>query len=171
MAESESKPPAKANLDGLGIFWIIFTLAWSFIVAGGMFFLWRRRDMPILRIRGLPLSFLAITILHLYWGAVQTGYVYLPLATPVVEFWIMSVYLPCGIALFHASNSRFIHVAKTQKKLFSSDATSIKSKRVNNRTLIGRFRSLDYTKRILIIVAACLSLQVLTTDLCTCCNC
>lgn len=31
------------------------------------------------------------------------------------EFWIMSIYLPLGIALFHASNSQFLYLASRQK--------------------------------------------------------
>ncbi|KAH6957524.1 hypothetical protein BKA56DRAFT_502221 [Ilyonectria sp. MPI-CAGE-AT-0026] len=162
MAESgsaEAKTQPHANLDGLGVFWIVFALSWILTIAGGMIFLWRRRDMPILRIRGLPLSLLVITLLHLYWGAVQTVYVYFRLATPEVEYWIMSIYLPCGIALFHASNSRFLHVAKAQKELFASDAASIKSKRAKTKSLICRFRSLNYTRKILILVGAGMSFQ------------
>ncbi|KAH8649593.1 hypothetical protein BGZ61DRAFT_524700 [Ilyonectria robusta] len=167
MAESGSmaaKPPQPhANLDGLGIFWITFALSWTFIVAGGMIFLWRRRDMPMLRIRGLPLSFLAITLLHLYWGAVQTGYVWFPLAAPEIEFWIMSVYLPCGIALFHASNSRFLYVAKTQKELFASDTASIISTPAKTKSFLRRFQSLNYTQKILIFVGAGMAFQLLLT--------
>lgn len=164
MAESnstEANAKPHANLNALGIFWIAFSLSWTLIVAGGMLFLWRRRDMSILRIRGLPLSFLAITLLHLYWGAVQTGYVWFPLAAPQIEYWIMSIYLPCGIALFHASNSRFLYVAKAQKELFASDSASIKSKPAKSKSLFGRFRSLNYTRKILVIVGAGMLCQVI----------
>ncbi|KAH7137900.1 hypothetical protein EDB81DRAFT_858333 [Dactylonectria macrodidyma] len=160
--EAEAQQP-HANLDGLGIFWITFALSWTFIITGGMIFLWRRRDMPILRIRVLPLSFLAITLLHLYWGAVQTGYVWFPLAAPEVEYWIMSIYLPCGIALFHASNSRFLHVAKAQKELFASDSASIISKRAKTKTFFCCFQSLNYTRKILIFVGAGMAFQLLLT--------
>ncbi|KAI5455910.1 hypothetical protein BGZ63DRAFT_518698 [Mariannaea sp. PMI_226] len=166
MADSgsvEAKAQPHANLNGLGIFWLVFTLLWTFIVVSGMIFLWRRRDMAILRIRGLPLSFLSITLLHLYWGAVQTGYVWFPLAAPEIEYWIMSIYLPCGIALFHASNSRFLHVAKAQKELFASDSASIKSKRANTKSFFRRFRSLNYTRKILILVGAGMICQLLLT--------
>jgi hypothetical protein len=158
---TEAQPQPHANLDALGIFWITFALSWTFVVAGGMLFLWRRRDMPILRIRGLPLSFLAITLLHLYWGAVQTGYVWFPLATPQIEYWIMSTYLPCGIALFHASNSRFLHVAKAQKELFASDSASIITKRPKTKSFFCGFQSLDYTRKILLFVGAGMILQVI----------
>jgi hypothetical protein len=164
MAESgsmEAKAQPHANLNALGIFWIAFALSWTLIVAGGMIFLWRRRDMPILRIRGLPLSFLAVTLLHLYWGAVQTGYVWFPLAAPEIEYWIMSIYLPCGIALFHASNSRFLHVAKAQKELFASDSASIKSKPAKAKSCFRHFRSLNYNRKILVLVGAGMIFQVM----------
>lgn len=160
MAESGTPKP-EPRLDALGIFWIVFALAWTFILAGGMYFLWRRRDMPLLRIRGLPLSFAAIILLHLYWGAVQTGYVYFPLWTPEGEFWIMSTYFPFGVALFHASNSRFLHVAKQQKELFAMDEKSpSKSNRSRPGSLIARFKSLDYNKKIYITIGAGMAIQV-----------
>ncbi|KAF4969839.1 hypothetical protein FSARC_2997 [Fusarium sarcochroum] len=166
MAESHEKP--EARLDGLGIFWIVFTFAWSFILAGGMYFLWRRRDMPMLRIRDLPLSFAAIILLHIYWGAVQTGYVYFPLWTPEGEFWIMSIYFPFGIALFHASNSRFLHVAQQQKELFAIDEKSPSKSRSRPGSLLGRFKSLDYSKKILVTVGCGMVIQIILTFIMWC---
>jgi hypothetical protein len=32
------------------------------------------------------------------------------------EFWIMSILVPLGMALFHASNSQFLHLASRQKQ-------------------------------------------------------
>ncbi|KAJ3455323.1 hypothetical protein MRS44_013923 [Fusarium solani] len=163
MTESGFKDTAKAEprLDALGIFWMVFTFAWTFMLAGGMYFLWRRRNMPLLRIRGLPLSFTAIILLHLYWGAVQTAYVWFPLATPQVEYWVMSTYLPFGIALFHASNSRFLHVAKTQKELFA--ASSHEKPRRSESGPKGRFQTLNYTKKILVLVGLGMAFQLFLT--------
>ncbi|KAM6506415.1 hypothetical protein FSOLCH5_013396 [Fusarium solani] len=163
MAESGSKDTAKAEprLDALGIFWMVFTFAWTFMLAGGMYFLWRRRNMPLLRIRGLPLSFTAIILLHLYWGAVQTAYVWFPLVTPQVEYWVMSTYLPFGIALFHASNSRFLHIAKTQKELFA--ASSHEKPRRAKSGLKGRIQTFNYTKKILILVGLGMAFQLFLT--------
>ncbi|KAJ4128306.1 hypothetical protein NW754_002298 [Fusarium falciforme] len=163
MAESGSKDTVKAEprLDALGIFWMVFTFAWTFMLAGGMYFLWRRRNTPLLRIRGLPLSFTAIILLHLYWVAVQTAYVWFPLATPQVEYWVMSTYLPFGIALFHASNSRFLHVAKTQKQLFA--ASSHEKPRRSESGPKGRFQTLNYTKKILVLVGLGMAFQLFLT--------
>ncbi|KAG5662593.1 hypothetical protein KAF25_005011 [Fusarium avenaceum] len=163
MAESDTPAPPQPRLDGLGIFWIVFTLIWTFIVAGGMYFLWRRRDMPMLRIRELPLSFAAIILLHLYWGAIQTGYVYFPLFTPEGEYWIMSIYFPFGIALFHASNSRFLYVAKQQKELFGSEEKSPYKQRVRPNSLRSRFQSLDYSKKILVTIGLGMAVQLILT--------
>lgn len=160
MAESDTPAQPQPRLDGLGIFWIVFTLIWTFIVAGGMYFLWRRRDMPMLRIRELPLSFAAVILLHLYWGAIQTGYVYFPLFTPEGEYWIMSLYFPFGIALFHASNSRFLYVAKQQKELFGSEEKSPYKQRVRPNSLRSRFQSLDYSKKILVTIGLGMAVQV-----------
>lgn len=154
----DAKP--QPNLDGLGIFFIIWTFIWTFIVIGGMVFLWRRRDMPMLRIRDLPLTFVAIMMLHLYWGAIQTGYVYFPLFTPEGEYWIMSLYFPIGIALFHASNSRFLHVAKQQKELFASDEKVYSRPRARRDSWLGKFQALDYTKKILVTIGFGMTIQV-----------
>ncbi|KAG8168556.1 hypothetical protein KVR01_001305 [Diaporthe batatas] len=80
-----------------------------------MGFLWYRRDTPLLRIRDLNLSFAAIGFLHTYWMAVQMAYIVKPFP-PQAEYWIMGIYLPFGIALFHASNSRFLYVARQQRR-------------------------------------------------------
>jgi hypothetical protein len=157
MAYSSMPEP---NLDGLGIFWIVWTFIWTFIVVSGMAFLWRHRDMPMLRIRDLPLTFVAIIMLHIYWGAVQTGYVYFPLFTPGGEYWIMSIYFPIGIALFHASNSRFLHVAKHQKELFASDENTYSRPRARRDSWLGKFQALGYTKKILVTIGLGMIVQV-----------
>ncbi|EYB27940.1 hypothetical protein FG05_04628 [Fusarium graminearum] len=162
----DAKP--QPNLDGLGIFFIIWTFIWTFIVIGGMVFLWRRRDMPMLRIRDLPLTFVAIMMLHLYWGAIQTGYVYFPLFTPEGEYWIMSLYFPIGIALFHASNSRFLHVAKQQKELFASDEKTYSRPRARRDSWLGKFQALDYTKKILVTIGFGMTIQFILTIIMWC---
>lgn len=148
----DTKPVAR--LDGLGIFWIAFATSWTVILLGGMLFLWLKRDMPILRIRGLGLSFAAVTLLHCYWFCVTTGYVYGPLMPEVAEFWIMGIWLPFGIALFHAANCRFLYVANAQKKYVKRtvDLGWDGQRPRIRKTLVARWQMLAYTKRVLILV-------------------
>jgi hypothetical protein len=159
MADNVPPPPA---LDGVAIFYIIFSFIWTIILACGMMYLWQNRHLPMLRIRGLPLSFAAVTLLHIYWLAVQTGYIYGAYMSPGVEFWIMGIWLPCGVALFHASNSRFLYVAAAQKRFvhrgsIKTDVTSIAPK---SKTLLGRYRQMNYTTRMLMLVGSGMVLQV-----------
>lgn len=151
----DTKP--ELRLNAVGIFYICFASIWTVILLCGMTFLWVRRDMPILRIRGLPLSFAAISFMHLYWLAVQLGYWYGPLMPEVAEFWIMGIWFPFGIALFHASNSRFLYVADAQRKFIRSETPSIV---IDRRSLLGRWRSIDYNRRTLITVFIGMGLQV-----------
>ncbi|KAL5603589.1 hypothetical protein FOVSG1_006339 [Fusarium oxysporum f. sp. vasinfectum] len=157
----EEKPHTR--FEGVGTFWIVFSTVWTILLAAGMVFLYRRRDMPILRIRGLLLSFSAVILLHFYWLTVQWVYVFALLFPPAIEFWIMSIWLPFGVALFHASNSRFLYVAKSQKELFAGDNARPKSERVQKRGLIGRYYSLDYTNRMLVLVGLGMLFQFLLT--------
>lgn len=164
-ARSEASTPG-ARFDAVGIFWVVFCFVWTLMLAGGMTFLYRRREMPILRVRGLLLSFGAVMLLHFYWMVVQWVYILAPVFPPAVEFWIMSIWLPFGVGLFHASNSRFLYVAQTQKKYFASEAPRPKSERSRKGGLIGRYKSLDYTTRMLVLVGIGMAVQVCFMSLC-----
>ncbi|OBR10440.1 Integral membrane protein [Colletotrichum higginsianum IMI 349063] len=109
--------PAPAfNTEPAAVFWLVWAGVWTATVLCGMAFLFVNRHMPFLRIRGLALSFGAVTMLHLYWMSVQIGLSVGQFVPDGAEFWVMGLYLPFGIALFHASNSRFLHVAKAQRR-------------------------------------------------------
>jgi hypothetical protein len=123
-----------------------------------------RRDTPILRIRGLGLSLSAIVLLHLYYAPVQFGTMIGPIMPGDAQFWIMGTFLPCGIALFHASNSRFLYVAKLQEKYVYNDRRLIDFGPNQGKSgLIGRFKRLDYNTRILALVGIGMIGQILLT--------
>jgi hypothetical protein len=106
----------KANLDGLGILYISCVVAWTLILIPGILVLLKNRRLPCLRIRNIPLSIGAVCCLHVYWVLCMIAYVlngYFPCST---EYWIMSIYLPLGIALYHASNSQLLYIAGMQRK-------------------------------------------------------
>lgn len=148
-------------VDGVGIFYCCLAVIWTLILVGGMTFLYKKRDMPILRIRGLPLSFGAVILLHLYWTAIQLGYIYGSLMSASIEFWIMGIWLPFGIALFHASNSRFLYVAEMQKRFISTDQIDPHRRPgAKKKTLMDKYRALDYTTKMLTLVCAGMAFQV-----------
>jgi hypothetical protein len=149
------------NMDALGIFYCCLAVVWTIILASGMVFLYRRRDMPILKIRGLSLSFGAVILLHMYWLAVQFGYLYGRWMAASIEYWIMGIWLPFGIALFHASNSRFLYVAKMQKRFIHEQGESRRlSRRNKKKTLLEKYQLLDYTTKMLTVVCIGMGFQV-----------
>ncbi|KYK57352.1 Regulator of G protein signaling superfamily [Drechmeria coniospora] len=152
-------------LDAVGIWWACWASGWTASVIAGMAFLLSRRHLPALRIRGLGLSLAAVGMLHLYWISVQLGYVLGPLVPGQVEFWIMGVYLPFGIALFHASNSRFLHIAKTQRRYAEKRGADVPVEARPEHGLAGRFRRLEYTTKILVVVGLGMFVQLLLTIL------
>lgn len=110
----DTKP--EVRLNAVGIWWIVFGAVWTALLACGMGYLYTKRKSPTVRIRGLPLTFAGLILLHLYWITVQIGYAIGPLAPEMAQFWIMSIWYPFGIALFQAGNSQFLHVAKAQSR-------------------------------------------------------
>ncbi|KAK3335221.1 hypothetical protein B0T19DRAFT_2825 [Cercophora scortea] len=164
----ETKP--EARVDGVAIWWLTFAAVWTAILASAMVFLHRKRDKPALRMRSLPLTFAGIVLLHLYWISVQIGYTIGPLAPEVAEFWIMSVWYPFGIALFQASNSQFLHVAKAQAR-FADPPNEIKTRYSEKKLLdlqqttrkpgwIASLRGMDYAKRMFLSVTIGMTVQL-----------
>ncbi|KAK7716944.1 hypothetical protein SLS63_010844 [Diaporthe eres] len=152
----DAKP--RLNLDAAGIFWVSWCGVWTLLVGTGMGFLWYRRDTPLLRIRGLNLSFAAIGFLHTYWMAVQMAYIADPFP-PKAEYWIMGIYLPFGIALFHASNTRFLYIARQQRRRFVRKSYQ-HGGQPTPTTVFGRFQQLSHTRKMLVVIGLGMVLQV-----------
>ncbi|KAK8142710.1 hypothetical protein G3M48_008365 [Beauveria asiatica] len=157
-------PTSPPSWDRLGIFYMAWAAAWTTLVFSSMVFCWMNRKSPILRIRGIPLSFGAIVLLHSYWILAQITY---PIAHTMplvlaydIQFFFMGIYFPLGIALFHASNLRFLHVAKLQKQ-FTHQALRMRSRGCDgaNTSWLCRFRNMGYTKRIMSFISIGMTIQ------------
>ncbi|KAG6033340.1 hypothetical protein E4U41_006932 [Claviceps citrina] len=160
----DSRP--QARLDPVGIWWICWACTWTVLLLCGAGYLIRNRQAPILRVRGIGLSLSAVALLHLYWFSVQVAYVLGALTPGETEYWIMGTYLPLGIGLFHASNSRFLYVAQAQQKYLRRPPSDMPLRR-SRRGLgsVGRFSRLDYTSRMVFLVGLGMCFQLLLTIL------
>ncbi|KAJ4286644.1 hypothetical protein N0V88_007934 [Collariella sp. IMI 366227] len=158
----DTKP--KARLDGVGIWWLTYAGVWTLLLATGMTFLYKKRNTPTLRLRGLSLTFAGIVLLHLYWLTVQIAYSVGPLAPEVAEYWIMGLWYPFGIALFQAGNSQFLHVAKAQGRFArppSQMKTRFDEKRLPRKsTFMQRLKAMDYSKRMFMFVTMGMGVQL-----------
>jgi hypothetical protein len=137
-ANGYSQDP-RANLDGLGILYLSLVAAWTLVLIPGIVCLYRNRTLPCLKIRNILLSIGAVMCLHVYWVLCMIAYVlngFFPCST---EYWIMSIYLPLGIALYNASNSQLLYIAGMQKKYALVHSSSRK-----DNTLRRRFAWLAY---------------------------
>ncbi|GFP54450.1 hypothetical protein TASIC1_0004007400 [Trichoderma asperellum] len=158
-ADSTPRP----RINGVGIWWICWTATWTVLLLWGMAFLIHHRQMSMLKIRGIWLSLSSILFLHLYWASVQLGYVFGPLYPGDMQYWIMGTYLPLGIGLFHASNTRFLHVAQRQKQFVDkADIPNIPNSYKPSKAggILGRFRELDYSAKAVILVSSGMFFQL-----------
>ncbi|KAJ5357200.1 hypothetical protein N7541_004358 [Penicillium brevicompactum] len=161
-------PPSPPNWDRVGVFYIAFCITWTTLLVAGMIFCAVNHRVPILRVRGLPLSFSAIALLHVYWILGQITY---PIGATMptvlaydVQFFGMGVYFPLGIALFQASNLRFLHVARMQKQQFANPDLRIERKCNGAETSwLCRIRNMDYMKRTLCFITIGMVLQFIIT--------
>ncbi|KAI5456927.1 hypothetical protein BGZ63DRAFT_366029 [Mariannaea sp. PMI_226] len=160
-------PRSPQLYDAVGIFYITFCVTWSILVFGGMAFCLYHRDSPVLKLRGLPLSFTAITFLHCYWILGQITY---PVGRAVptvlaydIQYFFMGIWFPLGIATFQASNSRFLHIAKLQKQFATPELRSKGGCNGAHSSWLCRLRNMPYSRRILIFIGLGMILQVLLT--------
>ncbi|EFQ30876.1 hypothetical protein CGRA01v4_12946 [Colletotrichum graminicola] len=166
----EPTPAPALNTEPAAVFFLAWTGAWTVTLFCGMAFLLVHRKMSFLKIRGLALSFAAVIMLHLYWVAVQVTLSIREFIPTGLEFWVMSFYLPFGIALFHASNSRFLYIAKAQRKYaekpdyqWSKSLSQSPACNGRDKTIAGRLRRLDYTTKMLAVVSTGMAVQLLLT--------
>ncbi|KAL7920570.1 putative GPCR GprK-type [Trichoderma austrokoningii] len=160
-------PSSPANWDRIGVFFISWCAAWTTTLIAGMAFCWYNRNLPILKIRGLPLSFFAIGFLHMYWILAQLVYPIgqtMPLVLAYdIQYFFMGLWFPLGVALFHASNLRFLHVARLQKQ-FTGPANRVESGCNGAKTSwLCRLRNMDYTTRSMLFIGLGMIIQVLLT--------
>jgi hypothetical protein len=106
----------RLHLDAIGWTYFGLFIAWNVTLASGMAYLWSKRQLPSLRIRRIPLLLVGVFFLHSYAMLCLIAYPISEYISCTLEFWVMSVLVPFGIALFHAANSQFLHMASRQKQ-------------------------------------------------------
>ena len=104
------------NWDTLGKAYAGFIVAWTLILVFGVVWLIFNRRVPFIRMRNLPLAFASTAFLHVYLVKILLAYTTNGHFLCSAEFWIMSIYLPLGMALFQASNTQLLYIVKIQRK-------------------------------------------------------
>ena len=104
------------NWDDLGKSYAGFIISWTVIIYAGVIWLIMNRHLAFVEIRNLPLAIVAVSFLHVYLVIIFLAYTINGHFPCRAEFWIMSIYLPFGIALFQASLVQLRSVFDEQQK-------------------------------------------------------
>jgi hypothetical protein len=78
-----------------------------------------------------------------------------------IQYFFMGTYFPLGIALLQASNVRFLHVAKMQRR-YADPSWNPKTEGCNGagHSWLCRLRNLSYTKKIMAFTSIGMVFQV-----------
>ena len=112
------------NWDDLGKFYAGFIISWTIILYSGVAWLVWKRNVAFIRMRNLPLAIAAVSFLHVYLVKIMLAYTANGHFLCSAEFWIMSIYLPFGIALFQANLAQLRSIWEQQKKFVDHASTS-----------------------------------------------
>lgn len=161
----------KVQMGPIGRAYLGIAIAWTIGLIAFMAFLWRHRRLPHLQMRRLPLVFTAMVLLHIYGVGCLIAYIILPVFPCALEYWIMSILLPFGVALFQVANTQFLYIASQQKRFTSVRSLEelVRGKKVSaldgqtgsfwQRT-VCRLKNIDRITRMVIFIGAAMTLQV-----------
>ena len=96
--------------DSLAKFYASIAIVWTVVIFSGAGLLIANRREQCIRIRNLPLVLSAVGCLHVYWILCLVAYSMNGRYPCVAEYWVMSIYLPLGIALFQANSMQLLSV-------------------------------------------------------------
>lgn len=155
---------SKVNWDDLGKFFAAFAISWTVILYVGIAWLLYYRKLPSIHMRNVPLIISSTTFLHVYLLKIVLAYTTNGHFLCSAEFWIMSIYLPFGIALFQANMVQLLSISTQQRKLLDGDRSSTLHP-VHPGGLRGiwsRWRSLNPLKQGYILIGIGMGIQVYT---------
>lgn len=105
------------NWDALAHAYAALIVAWTLTLFSGIVWLLWNRGLPFVRMRNLPLAVASTLLLHVYLVKIFLAYTTNGHFACSAEFWIMSLYLPFGIALFQANGMQLRHISDQQGML------------------------------------------------------
>ncbi|KAI9880973.1 MAG: hypothetical protein M1830_009467 [Pleopsidium flavum] len=105
------------NFDSLGVSYTVVMAVWSLVVVAGAWLMIHYRYLPFIRMRNLPLIISTVVSLHIYLVMVLLVYPLNGTFRCGAEYWIMSVWLPLGIAQFQVLMIQLLSVSGLQKRL------------------------------------------------------
>jgi hypothetical protein len=94
----------ESNTDSLGIAYVVIAIIYTIFLALELVLLYQRRSAFCIQIRNIKIIFAAVATLHVYLTLVFLAYPWNGLYPCSAEFWVMSVFLPAGMAFFQGKS-------------------------------------------------------------------
>lgn len=91
------------NFDASGVVYVVAAIVYTIILGVELFLLYRQRSAFGVRLRGLEIVFTAVSMLHVYLVVVLLVYPLNGEWPCSAEFWVMSIFLPLGMAIFQGN--------------------------------------------------------------------
>lgn len=152
-----------ANMDALGLSIIGFIVLCSALLALGITFLLCHRHLDFIRIRNVPLMISALLMIHVYLIFACLTYPLNGTFPCNLEFWIMSVYFPTGVALYQAYNMQLLSLSVLQKQLLLQPAKLLNKLPPPRHTITGLrggWSRLNLLARTYLLIAVGVVIQV-----------
>ena len=153
------------NWDSLGKLYASFIIAWTILLVLGSIWLLRNRNEPHIKIRNLPLALTSMSFLHIYLIKICLAYTTNGHFLCSAEFWIMSIYLPFGIALFQANLAQLRGTWEQQRQLLSSKSQFEVAYTGQPLSLKERWKALSNLKKTYVYIGLGMLLQVSSSQL------
>lgn len=150
------------NWDDLGKAYAGFIVAWTVLLFIGVIWMLLNRNLPSVKIRNVPIAITSVGFLHIYLVKIVLAYTTNGHFLCSAEFWIMSIYLPFGIALFQANLAQLHSISEQQQKLLSS-ASSTFSRASGTRGLWGRWKDLSQLHKSYVYIGIGMLIQLVIT--------
>lgn len=149
------------NWDSLGKLYAAIIVVWSSLLLLGTAWLVYQRQQPFIKIRNLPLAVTSTGFLHVYLIKIFLAYTTNGHFLCSIEYWVMSIYLPFGIALFQAYLAQLRGVWDRQQSLVSRTSSmspgQIHGKRAG---ILRRWRNLSGLHKTYIFIGLGMLVQV-----------
>lgn len=110
-------PVGTPRIDNLAIIYVVLNVFWTTVVLAASVALWQLRRYECLRKRNVALSIAAVLLLQVYWAVNMVIYPLNGTYPCDLNYWVMSIYFPLGIALFQLQNVQLLSVSARQREL------------------------------------------------------
>lgn len=158
------------KFDRLAQFYISVAILWTTTLIAGCTYLVLNRHEQCIRIRNLLLALSAIACLHVYWILCMVAYSMGDKYPCAAEYWIMSIYLPFGIALFQANSMQLLNVFGIQDKLLRGAQQPYRPPFLGRvkplRRQLSQWRHMNLVQRTEVCIVIGIVIQVSAPPLC-----